>query len=168
MIVCFQLLSTLNSVTMNNDIKTRTGIDRLRYTCLFELFLIAILIPVGSFFLEKQMLELGLLTLVLSIKAMLFNLLYNWLFDQFDVRAGRVPTERSLLFRVVHALGFEVGLMITSLPIVVWWLGLTIVQALLIDIVVTSFVVIYTFLFGWGYDRLFPVLQPSTIRSRAL
>ena len=166
MIVCFPLKNTLNTGNMNNNIKTRTGKDRLRYTCLFEIFLMAILIPVGSFVLEKQMTELGLLTMVLSIKAMLFNLLYNWLFDQFDVRAGRIPTERSLLFRVVHALGFEVGLMITSLPIVVWWLGLTIIQALLIDIVVTSFIVVYTLVFGWGYDRLFPVLQPSGVRSR--
>ena len=166
MIDCFQLLSTLNVKKMKNDIKIRTGKDRLRYTCLFELFLIAILVPVGSFLLGKQVMELGLLAIVLSVKAMLFNLLYNWLFDRFDVRAGRIPTERSFYYRVLHALGFETGLVITSLPIVVWWLGLTILQAFLIDIVVTSFIVFYTVLFGWGYDRLFPVMQTAAIRSR--
>ncbi len=144
---------------MNTTIAVRTGKDRLRYTCLFELFLVAMLAPIGAFVLQKEVMDFGLLTIVLSLKAMLFNLIYNWAFDKFDVRAGRVPTDRSFLRRILHALGFEIGLMFTSLPIVVWWLGLSILQAILIDLVITSFVVFYTFVFTWGYDRLFPVHQ---------
>jgi uncharacterized membrane protein len=54
-------------------------------------------------------------------------------------------------------LGFEVSLTISSLPIYGWWLGLTIFEALATDVVVTSFVVIYTYFYTWGYDRMFPV-----------
>lgn len=151
---------------MKNEIKIRSGKDRLRYTLLFEVILLSILVPVGAFLLEKHVLQLGLLAVVLSLKAMLFNLVYNWIFDRFDVRAGRIPTERSFTYRLIHVLGFEVGLVITSLPIVVWWLGVTILQALLIDISVTSFVVLYTLIFSWGYDRLFPVMQTSGIPVR--
>jgi uncharacterized membrane protein len=88
--------------------------------------------------LEKQILDVGVLALVLSLKAMLFNLLYNWMFDLFDVRAGRIPTQRNVLRRILHAVGFEIGLMITSLPIVVCWPGLSLLQALIMDLVVTS------------------------------
>jgi uncharacterized membrane protein len=144
---------------MKNEIVVRNGKDRLRYTCLFEFLLIAMLAPVGSLVLQKDFMGIGLLAVVLSLKAMLFNLIYNWYFDRFDVRAGRVPTERSFARRIIHAVGFEIGLLMTSLPIVVWWLGLSIWQALLMDLIVTSFVVVYTLAFTWGYDRLFPVTQ---------
>lgn len=146
---------------MKNTIVVRTGRDRLRYTVVFELLLVAILAPTGALVLERQVLDVGLLAVVLSLKAMLFNLIYNWLFDKFDVRAGRVPTKRSFMGRLLHAVGFECGLVVTSLPIVMWWLGLTLLQALMMDLAVTSLVVVYTIAFGWSYDRLFPVSQTS-------
>jgi uncharacterized membrane protein len=149
----------MSAVTMSKTIIIRAGKDRLRFTCLFEFFLIVMVAPIVAFALEKQILDVGLLAIVLSLKAMIFNLVYNWYFDQYDVRAGRVPTERRFFRRILHAVGFEFGLMITSLPIVVWWLGVTILQALLMDIVITSFVVVYTLVFTWGYDRLFPITQ---------
>jgi len=145
---------------MKNKVVVRTGRDRLRYSSLFELLLIAILAPLGALVLERQVLDVGLLSIMLSLKAMLVNLIYNWLFDLWDVRAGRIPTERSLVGRVVHAVGFECGLVLTSLPIVIWWLGLTILQALIMDVAVTAIVVAYTIVFGWYYDRIFPIPQP--------
>jgi uncharacterized membrane protein len=144
---------------MEKVINIRTGKERLKFSCVFELILIGLLAPMGAFVLDKQILDVGVLAIVLSLKAMLFNLVYNWFFDRFDVRAGRVPTERNVPRRILHAVGFEVGLMITSLPIVIWWLGLSILQALAMDLVVTSFVVVYTLVFSWSYDRLYPVAQ---------
>ena len=144
---------------MEKVINIRTGKERLKFSCVFELILIALLAPMGAMVLDKQILDVGVLAIVLSLKAMLFNLVYNWFFDRFDVRAGRIPTERNVPRRILQAVGFEVGLMVTSLPIVVWWLGLSILQALVMDIVVTSFVVVYTFVFTWSYDRLYPVAQ---------
>ena len=149
----------MSAAVMGKVIKIRTGKERLKFSGLFELILIAVLAPMGALVLEKQILDVGVLALVLSLKAMLFNLLYNWMFDLVDVRAGRIPTQRNVLRRILHAVGFEVGLMITSLPIVVWWLGLSLLQALIMDLVVTSFVVVYTFVFTWSYDRLYPVAQ---------
>jgi uncharacterized membrane protein len=144
---------------MEKVINIRTGKERLKFSCVFELILIGLLAPMGAFVLNKQILDVGVLAIVLSLKAMLFNLVYNCFFDRFDVRAGRVPTERNVPRRILHAVGFEVGLMITSLPIVIWWLGLSILQALAMDLVVTSFVVVYTLVFSWSYDRLYPVVQ---------
>ena len=144
---------------MQNNINIRTGKDRLRYTCLFEFVLILFLAPIGAAVFDRHLFDIGLLSLVLSLKAMLFNLIYNWFFDVRDVRAGRVPTQRSFRGRIVHAVGFEAGLVFTSLPIVMWWLNLTLLQALLMDVVVTSFIVVYTFIFTWGYDLLYPVEQ---------
>ncbi|MEX0303617.1 MAG: PACE efflux transporter [Leisingera sp.] len=135
----------------------RTAKDRLRYTISFEIFLMAILVPVGAAFFDKPLSDIGLLGAFLSVKAMLLNLLYNWIFDKADAKAGRVSSDRSALGRLLHATGFEATLLITSLPVYIWWLGLSLLQALATDLTVTSFVVFYTYGFTLAYDRLFPV-----------
>ncbi len=146
---------------MKKQVVIRNKADRLRYVIVFELILISILAPLGAYVLDKSLVDVGLLSIVLSVKAMLFGYLYNWCFDRIDARAGRVPTQRSLAGRILHAVGFECGLVMTSLPIVMWWLQMTLFQALVMDIAVTSIVVVYTFIFTYCYDWLFPVSQPE-------
>ncbi len=145
---------------MAENIAIRSGKDRLRYTISFELLLLAILVPIGALVFQRSHLEIGALSLFLAVKAMLLNLLYNWLFDQWDVRNGRIPTERSWWGRTLHAFGFEVTLTITSLPFIMWWLALNLWQALLTDLAVVSIVMFYTFAFTLCYDKLFPIAQP--------
>jgi uncharacterized membrane protein len=143
---------------MPNKVALRSGKDRLRYSISFELSLMSFLVPAGAVFFEKSIAEIGLLGLLLSIKAMLINLIYNWIFDKVDALKGRVSSDRSPFGRVLHALGFELSLLLTSLPVYTLWLGLTVLEALAADLVVTSFVVAYTYLFTLAYDRMFPVL----------
>ena len=147
---------------MSNTVTLRSGKDRLRYSITFEISLMAFLIPAGAAFFDKGLADIGLLGLILSLKAMLVSLLFNWVFDQLDARRGRVSSDRTPLGRVLHAVGFELTLLVTSLPIYTWWLGLTIAEAVATDLVVTSFVVVYTYLFTLGYDRAFPVLPRHT------
>lgn len=142
---------------MSKTVAMRTGVERIKYTVAFEILLMGILAPAGALFFDKNLAEIGMLAVILALKAMLLGLIYNWVFDKFDARSGRVASDRSALGRVVHAFGFEISLTITSLPIYMWWLELGLFEAFTTDIVVTSFVVLYTFLFSLGYDRLFPV-----------
>ena len=144
---------------MKTKVVLRSGADRLRYAILFEVLLIAMLAPIGALVLERQFQDIGLLAAVLSLKAMIINLIYNWLFDLWDLQTGRTPTNRSFFGRLAHAVGFECSLVLTSLPIVMWWLGLNFLQALTLDVAVTAIVVVYTLVFGWIYDRVFPVPQ---------
>lgn len=142
---------------MAGKVAMRTARDRLRYTVSFEILLMAMLVPVGAAFFDKPLSDIGLLGAFLSVKAMLLNLLYNWIFDHADARAGRVASDRSPLGRLLHAAGFEATLLLTSLPVYIWWLNLGLLQALAADLTVTSFVVVYTYGFTLAYDRLFPV-----------
>ena len=142
---------------MKNEVTLRSGRDRLRYSFMFEASLLAVLIPAGAFFFDKGLAEIGLLGLVLSVKAVLVSLIFNWIFDLLDARRGRTSSNRSPLGRILHAVGFELTLVLTSLPIYTLWLGITLFEALAADLVVTSFVVVYTYFFTLGYDRMFPV-----------
>lgn len=143
---------------MSQNVTLRSGKDRLRYTFTFEVTLLIFLIPAGAVFFDKNLADIGFLGLLLSTKAMLVNLLYNRAFDQLDARAGRISSDRKTLGRILHALGFELTLFVSSLPILMWWLSLSILDAVLTDLVVTSFVVIYTYFFTLAYDRIFPVI----------
>lgn len=50
------------------------------------------LIPAGAAFFDKSLSDIGLLGLVLSLKAMIISLIYNRLFDHLDARRGRVSS----------------------------------------------------------------------------
>ena len=143
---------------MSTTIALRTGKDRLRYTITFEATLLVFLIPAGAAFFGRSLADIGALGVVLSLKAMLVNLIYNWLFDRLDARRGRVSSDRKPLGRILHAVGFELTLVATSLPIYTAWLGVTVLQALAADLVVTSFIVVYTYFFTLAYDRVLPVV----------
>lgn len=146
---------------MNQPIITRTPMDRLRHTLMFEALLLTLLAPMMSLMLNRDIVDVGMLSVVISIKAMLINPVFNYFFDHYDVRRGRVPTERKLLGRIFHAMGLEVTLTATSLPLIIWWLDVTFMQALVVDLIMIFAVMAYTLIFNLGYDRMFPVLQTT-------
>ena len=148
---------------MSNTVAMRSGRDRLRYSIGLEIGIMAFLIPSGAAFFDKGLSDIGLLGLVLSLKAVLIGLIYNWIVDHMSARRGRVSSDRTPVGRILHAVGFELSLLMTSLPIYTLWLGLTILEALATDLVVTSFVVVFTYVFTLAYDRVFPLLSESKL-----
>ncbi|WP_340107811.1 PACE efflux transporter [Pikeienuella sp. HZG-20] len=146
---------------MTDQTILRSGRDRLRCTISFEMILMAMLIPAGAAFFDKSLSEIGLLGMALSLKAMVLNLAYNWVFDRIDARSGRISSERSHLGRILHAVGFEFSLIFTSLPIYMLWLKICALEALAADLVVTTFVVGYTYVFTLAYDKAFPLVRPQ-------
>ena len=139
------------------EVALRSGKDRLRYTLTFEVILMLMLIPAGMLFFDKPMANIGALGVILSVKAMIVNLIYNWIFDKIDARYGRMSSNRTTLGRIFHAVGFEAFLTVSSLPFYIWLLEIGVIEALLTDIVVTTFVVAYTYVFTLIYDRKYPI-----------
>ena len=129
---------------------------------IFEVLLVAMLGVALSYLAERAASNTVALAALLSAKALLINMVYNYIYDRVDVHHGRIPTQRTWLGRAVHAIGFELILTMTSLPIMMWWLGLSFWQALLLDLGIMSAVVAYTFVFTLIYDRYFPVRQPDS------
>ncbi|AKS46132.1 Uncharacterized membrane protein [Octadecabacter temperatus] len=146
---------------MSAKVVLRSGKDRLRYAVSFEFLLMVILVPAGAIFFDKPITEIGVLGIILAVKAMILNLAYNRIFDHFDTKAGRVSSQRSQVGRILHAVGFELMLLISSIPLYAWWLQITLLDAFLTDIVVTTFIVGYTYFFTLGYDKAFPLPMPS-------
>ena len=88
-----------------------------------------------------------------SCIAIVWNLIFNTLFEAWEARQ-RVRG-RSVARRVAHAIGFEGGLIAALVPLMAWWFGISLLQALLLDLGLVLFFLIYTFVFSWCFDRVF-------------
>lgn len=140
--------------------KMRSPIDRVRQVLLFEIGGLVLITPPFVWLTDVSPLDsLGLLAMIAAIAAV-WNALYNTSFDWVEGRiTGRTSDQRPVPLRVLHAVGFESGLLLVSLPVVMVWTGMGWVEALLADIGLAVAYVVYAYIFNLGYDRVFPVSQ---------
>lgn len=95
----------------------------------------------------------GALAVLASVIAVAWNLAFNALFERWESR--QAVRGRSLRRRVAHAIGFEGGLVAFLVPVFAWWLSVSLWEALVMDLGLVVFFLVYTFAFNWGFDRLF-------------
>lgn len=93
------------------------------------------------------------LATIASAIAIAWNLVFNTLFEAWEKR--QPVRGRSLKRRIAHALGFEGGLACILVPVFAWYLGVGLWEALLYDAALLVFFLVYTFVFNWGFDRVF-------------
>ncbi|MGP0172490.1 multidrug/biocide efflux PACE transporter [Pseudomonas sp. NCHU5208] len=125
--------------------------ERIGHALAFEGIAVLICAPALAWFMGKPLLQLGVLTLMFSFVAMLWNMLFNYLFDRAQSRLG---FERGLGARICHALLFEGGLVVMLVPLAAWWLSVSLLKAFLLDIGLILFFLPYTLAFNWIYDVL--------------
>ncbi len=134
----------------------RTLPDRIRHTLLFEAIALCIVSVLGSKLTGKPLETIGALSVMFSIIAMVWNLVFNWMFDHWD-RKYRNSAPRGIGLRIVHAMLFEAFFLIVGMFIIAWWLDIDLVQAFLLDLSMSMFFLAYAFCFNWTYDVVFPV-----------
>lgn len=138
--------------------KLRSFADRCRQIALFEMFGLLLITPPFAWASGTPLIDSAALMAVLALIAALWNGTYNTTFDWFDGRlSGRTADIRPTRWRVVHALGFEIGMLSLSLPVLMWWTGMGWLEALIADIALACAYVIYAFIFNLCYDRVFPI-----------
>lgn len=125
--------------------------ERFFHALGFELLAIAICAPLGAWLLGYSLGHIGLLTLMISLVAMSWNMVFNAVFDHAQRRMG---FDRTLVARAIHAVIFEVGLLLVVVPLAAWWLDIGLWEAFVLDIGIALFFLPYTFVFNWTYDHL--------------
>ena len=95
----------------------------------------------------------GALAVIASVIAVIWNLAFNALFERWE--AKQAVRGRSVWRRVAHAIGFEGGLVMFLVPTFAWWLDITLMQALVMDLGLVIFFLVYTFVFNWAFDAAF-------------
>ncbi|MEB2844711.1 PACE efflux transporter [Rhizobiales bacterium RZME27] len=134
----------------------RTTRDRIRHAISFEIIGLALFTPLASFVFHLPVEHVGVVGIVSATVATAWNYVYNLGFDHL-MQKFRGSTLKTLPLRVAHTFLFELGLLIVLLPFIAWYLGVTIWQALVMDISFATFYLVYAFVFNMAYDRIFPL-----------
>lgn len=140
--------------------RLRSFADRVRQILLFEVGGLLLITPPFVWLSGVPLAESISLMVMIALIAAIWNGCYNTAFDWFEGRlTGRQADRRPLRLRVMHALGFEGGLLTLSLPVIMWWTGMDWLTALIADIALALSYVAYAFAFNLAYDRMFPIPQ---------
>ncbi|QPF72412.1 PACE efflux transporter [Roseateles sp. DAIF2] len=129
------------------------GIKRkLVYVSMYEFFAVG-LTSIGLVLAGSNLGHAGVAAVASSAIALGWNLVYNTLFEAWEAR--QATRGRSVARRIAHALGFEAGLIVMLVPLFAWWLDVSLLHALLLDIGLIIFFLVYTFFFNLAFDRVF-------------
>lgn len=139
--------------------------ERFFHALGFEVLAIALCAPLGAWLLGYSLAHMGLLTLMISLIAMAWNMVFNAMFDSAQRRLG---FRRTLAARAVHSVLFEVGLVLAVVPLAAWWLDIGLWEAFVLDIGIVLFFLPYTFAFNWAYDHLREIFVARQLRKKAL
>ncbi|MBK0327415.1 PACE efflux transporter [Rhodobacteraceae bacterium F11138] len=133
----------------------RTTRDRIRHAISFEIIGLLLVVPLGAWAFQTPMQDIGIVAVVSSVLATGWNFVYNLLFDRTMLRL-RGSTRKTIAIRVLHAVLFEIGLLLVLMPFIAWYLGISLMQALVMDLAFAGFYLLYAFCFNWAYDLIFP------------
>lgn len=134
----------------------RTTRDRIRHAISFEIIGLLIAIPLGSIGFGMHASEIGVLTIAAASLATVWNYVYNLGFDRAMLRL-RGTVHKTVTTRIVHAVLFECGLLLATLPLIALYLGIGLWQALVMDLSFAAFYLIYAFVFNWAYDQIYAI-----------
>lgn len=143
-------ISQVKENQANSQVKRHLP-ERIFHAVTFEVLALIICAPSAAWLLDKPVFAMGVLAMLLSTTAMVWNVVYNSIFD-FFWPMQRVP--RSWPLRIGHALGFEGGFILFGLPIAAGWLQISLLDAFLLEIGFFLFFLPYTMLYNWFYDNL--------------
>ncbi|KVT54460.1 PACE efflux transporter [Burkholderia ubonensis] len=128
---------------------------KITQAILYEAIAIACISPAIAALFGEGLVYSGALSATMSAIALLWNMVYNTLFERWE--ATRVQRTRTLGRRIIHACGFEGGLIFILVPVVAWWLDISWFDAFLVDLGLFVFFFCYAFVFQWAFDRVFDV-----------
>lgn len=139
--------------------------ERIFHATLFEIFGIIFATPLAMWLTKKPALSMAALSAVISGMAMLWNMIFNWI---FDVLQRRLHFRRGFWIRILHACCFEIGLIIMVVPLVAWWVDTTLWHALVVDIGLVLFFLPYSFFYNLIYDKCRLLMMRKRAKQRRI
>lgn len=123
--------------------------ERILHSLIFEAIALGCIITAAIAFTENGLKAMTGLALALSLIAMCWNYIYNLVFDNIF---GHDRIKRSFKMRLGHGLGFELGMVIATLPLIMWVMQLDLWTAFIMDLGVVIFFLVYAIIYNWCYD----------------
>ncbi|MEZ9200472.1 PACE efflux transporter [Shewanella sp. 10N.286.54.B9] len=123
--------------------------ERILHSVLFEAIALVFVITAALVFTDTEAKSATGLAVGLSLIAMVWNYIYNLGFDRIF---GQNRIQRSIKMRLGHGLGFELGMIVATLPLMMWVLQLDFWTVFIMDIGVVIFFLVYAIIYNWAYD----------------
>ena len=119
----------------------------------YELIALLLVAPFLVWLFGNSLLVSGAVALAISLVAVIWNMLFSAMFEDWEARQAR--PQRTFGRRVRHALGFELGLLLFTTPLLAYGLDISWWQALFSDLLLMLFYLLYALIFQWGFDLIF-------------
>lgn len=132
-------------------IKNRSPFERTFHAISYEVVGIVTSAPIIAFISGKPLADSGILAIVVSIIAMLWNYVFNWVFDKLH---NKYQFNKNLFIRILHGTAFEVGLIFLTVPAISLLFSMGLVDAFLLELGMLIYFFPYTIIFNWIYDKL--------------
>jgi uncharacterized membrane protein len=94
-----------------------------------------------------------ILSIITATIAMAWSMGFNAMFEAWEAR--QTTRGRSRSRRISHAILFEGGLLILVLPIMAWWLQISLWQTLRLEAGLIALFIVYTYVFTRAFDQIF-------------
>ncbi|CAM2851885.1 MULTISPECIES: multidrug/biocide efflux PACE transporter [Pseudomonas] len=143
---------------------TKSITERVCQALGFEGLALLICTPLLVWITGRPALEMGAVTLGVSVLALTWNIIFNSLFDRLK---ARLQLANGGWTRVLHALLFEGGLIILAVPLIAGVLKISLLEAFILDIGVLLFFLPYTYVYHWGYDVIREKIVQQRLPSQA-
>ncbi|MBX9914015.1 MAG: PACE efflux transporter [Pseudomonadaceae bacterium] len=119
----------------------------------YELLALLCIVPLTAWVFDSGLAVSAGVAVAVSLLAVSWSMLFNTLFEGWEARQLR--PQRTFKRRMLHALGFELGLLLATVPLIAFGLGISWWQAIVSDFVLLLFFLVYALLFQWGFDLVF-------------
>ena len=124
---------------------------RIIHALSYEIILLVIIAIALSFILDMPMEVTGILGIIMAVTSVVWNMIFNSIFEKYE---AKYQFKRTVFVRILHAIGFEGGLMLATIPMIAYALNMGIWEAILLDFSLTICILVYTFIFQWFYDHI--------------
>src|SRR6218665_3737573 len=120
---------------------------RVIYVMLYELIAIVVVTAGLAWLTGQSPGHSGVVAVATSAIAVLWNLFFNWAFENWESR--QTVRGRNVRLRIAHAVGFEGGLVVILVPILAWWFGISLWQGVVMGFALGLFFLGFTLFFNF-------------------
>ena len=110
----------------------------------------------------------GPLSILIAVIAVTVNFFYNYVFEMWEKK--QASKKRTVLRRVAHAIGFQIVLVTILIPLIAWWMQISLVKAFLLDFSLMVLIPCYTFVYNYFFDHIFGLpshlVEPAALSAK--
>lgn len=126
---------------------------RVTYVFFYEVFSFFICAMVLAVLSDTSISHTGPLSILIAVIAVTINYFYNHVFEMWEKK--QISKKRTVMRRVVHAIGFQIVLVMILIPLIAWWMQISLIKAFLLDFSLMVLIPCYTFVYNYLFDYIF-------------